>query len=105
VLGKLVGIFTFTAIAVRVGLAPMPGGVSHAKLAGVSLAAGIGFTVALFIASLAYPGHPELLDEAKIGILGGSLLAGVGGVVALRFTAPLRGDAAGARGDGPASVG
>ena len=93
VLGKLAGIFTFTAIAVRAKLAPMPGAVSHAKLAGVSLAAGIGFTVALFIASLAFPGHPELLDEAKVGILGGSLLAGVAGVLVLRLTAPLQGAA------------
>jgi NhaA family Na+:H+ antiporter len=90
VLGKLVGIYTFTAVAVRAGLAPMPGGVSHAKLAGVSLAAGIGFTVALFIAALAYPGHPELLDEAKVGILGGSLVAGLAGALLLRFTAPVR---------------
>ncbi len=89
VLGKLVGIFTFTTAAVRAGIAPTPGGVSRAKLAGVSLAAGIGFTVALFIASLAFPAHPELLDEAKVGILGGSLVAGVAGAVVLRFTAPL----------------
>ena len=94
VLGKLVGIFTFTAIAVRAKLAPMPGAVSHAKLAGVSLAAGIGFTVALFIASLAFPGHPEFLDEAKVGIMGGSLLAGVAGALVLRFTAPLKDTAA-----------
>ena len=76
---------TVTAIAVRTRLAPMPGGVSHAKLAGVSLSAGIGFTVALFIATLAYPGHPELLEEAKVGILGGSLLAGVAGAVWLPY--------------------
>jgi Na+:H+ antiporter, NhaA family len=94
VLGKLVGIFIFTAVAVRARLAPMPGAVTHAKLTGVSLAAGIGFTVALFIASLAFAGHPELLDEAKVGILAGSLLAGVAGVLVLRLTAPLRGAAA-----------
>ncbi len=48
-------------------------------------------TVALFIASLAFPGHPELLDEAKVGILSGSILAGVAGVLVLRLTAPLQG--------------
>jgi NhaA family Na+:H+ antiporter len=89
VLGKLAGIFSFTALAVRARLAPMPGGVSHAKLLGVSLVAGVGFTVALFIAGLAYPSHPELLDEAKVGILGGSLLAGVAGAVLLRLTPAL----------------
>ena len=89
VFGKLVGIFSFTAVAVRARLAPMPGGVSHAKLLGVSLVAGIGFTVALFIASLAYPGHPELLEQAKVGILGGSLAAGIAGALALTLTARL----------------
>ncbi len=89
VVGKLAGIFTFTALAVRTGLAPMPGGVSHVKLLGVSLVAGIGFTVALFIASLAFPGHAELLDQAKIGILGGSLIAGLAGALLLRLTSVL----------------
>ena len=91
VLGKLAGIFSFTALAVRAGLAPMPGGASYAKLLGVSLVAGIGFTVALFIATLAFPGRPELLDQAKVGILGGSLLAGIGGAILLRFTSLLGG--------------
>jgi Na+:H+ antiporter, NhaA family len=48
--------------------------------------AGIGFTVALFIAGLAFPGHPDLLDQAKVGILAGSLAAGVGGSILLRLT-------------------
>ena len=86
-LGKTVGIFAFTAAAVKAGVAPMPGSASGAKLLGVSIIAGIGFTVALFIAGLAYPGHPELLDEAKVGILAGSLAAGLIGSVFLRFTA------------------
>ncbi len=94
VVGKLVGIFSFTAVAVRARLAPMPGGASYGKLLGVALVAGIGFTVALFIATLAFPGHPELLEQAKVGILGGSLLAGIGGAAALRFTSLLRRPAA-----------
>jgi NhaA family Na+:H+ antiporter len=69
-LGKPIGIFGLTVLAVRLGLAPMPGGAGRVKLLGVSVIAGIGFTVALFIASLAYPGAPEMLDEAKMGILG-----------------------------------
>jgi Na+:H+ antiporter, NhaA family len=83
--GKQLGIFGLTLLAVRVGLAPMPGGASTAKLYGVSVIAGIGFTVALFIASLAYPNAPALLDEAKVGILLGSLAAGVCGFVILRL--------------------
>ena len=57
-----------------------------AKLPGVSTVAGIGFTVALFIAALAYPGAPDLLDEAKVRILAGSLVSGIVGAVVLRFT-------------------
>ncbi len=86
VAGKLTGVFTFTAAAVKLGVAPMPGRASWAKLLGVSITAGIGFTVALFIAALAYPQHPELLDQAKVGILAGSLVAGIAGAVALRLT-------------------
>ncbi|HSD20806.1 MAG TPA: Na+/H+ antiporter NhaA [Anaeromyxobacter sp.] len=84
--GKQLGIFAFTWVALRVGAAPMPGGASAAKLLGVATVAGIGFTVALFIAGLAYPASPDLLDEAKVGILAGSLVSGIVGAVILRFT-------------------
>jgi NhaA family Na+:H+ antiporter len=85
--GKQIGIFFFTLLAVRLGLAPMPGGASRGKLYGVAVIAGIGFTVALFIAGLAFP-DPRLLDQAKIGILLGSLASGVVGCLILRFSAP-----------------
>lgn len=84
-LGKLAGIFGFTAAAVKLGLAPLPKGADWAKLLGVSLVAGIGFTVALFIAGLAFAGSP-LLEEAKVGILAGSLAAGVAGALVLLGT-------------------
>lgn len=88
--GKQVGIFAFTAAAVKLGLSELPAGATWGKLFGVSVVAGIGFTVALFIAGLAFPGHPALLDEAKVGILAGSLAAGVVGALVLRATAPVR---------------
>jgi NhaA family Na+:H+ antiporter len=84
--GKLAGVFSFTAAAVSLRLAPMPGGASWGKLLGVSMVAGIGFTVALFIAGLAFPGDPRLLDEAKLGILVGSLVSGLAGAAVLRAT-------------------
>jgi NhaA family Na+:H+ antiporter len=87
--GKLAGVFAFTAAAVKLGLAPMPGGASWGKLVGVSFVTGIGFTVALFIAGLAFPGDAALLDEAKVGILAGSLAAGVIGALVLRATRPV----------------
>jgi Na+:H+ antiporter, NhaA family len=85
VIGKQLGIFGFTVLAVRLGLAPMPDNASSRKLYGVSVVAGIGFTVALFIAALAYGDAPEYLAEAKVGILFGSLVAGVIGFVVLRL--------------------
>jgi NhaA family Na+:H+ antiporter len=84
--GKQLGIFAATAAAVRLRVAPMPKGGSWAKLLGVSIVAGIGFTVALFIAGLAFPDDPRLLDEAKLGILVGSLASGIVGAALLRAT-------------------
>ena len=88
-IGKQVGIFLVTLGAVRIGLAPIPGNSSIAKLYGVSMVAGIGFTVALFIATLAFPGGGALLDQAKLGILLGSTFSGIFGLLALRMTAPV----------------
>jgi NhaA family Na+:H+ antiporter len=89
-IGKQVGIFGLTLLAVKLRMAPMPGGASRTKVFGVSVIAGIGFTVALFIAALAYPDAPHLLDQAKVGILLGSLAAGVVGFAILRLTPVLR---------------
>ncbi|HEY6004449.1 MAG TPA: Na+/H+ antiporter NhaA [Anaeromyxobacter sp.] len=88
-LGKQAGIFAFTVAAVAAGVARLPGGTTRAKLLGVSIVAGIGFTVALFIAGLAYPEEPRLLEEAKLGILAGSLVSGIVGAVLLRSTSPV----------------
>jgi NhaA family Na+:H+ antiporter len=87
--GKPAGIFTFTMVAVAAGGAALPRGASRAKLLGASVVAGIGFTVALFIAGLAYPHEPRLLDEAKLGIVAGSLASGIVGALVLRSTAAL----------------
>jgi len=87
--GKQAGIFAVSLAAVKLGLGRLPAGATWGKLFGVSVVAGIGFSVALFIAGLAFPGHPDLLDEAKVGILAGSLAAGVMGALVLRATRPL----------------
>jgi NhaA family Na+:H+ antiporter len=88
-LGKQVGIFTFALAASAAGVAPLPEGVRRVELYGVSIVGGIGFTVALFIAGLAFP-EPALLREAKLGILCGSLAAGVAGYAWLRVFAGTR---------------
>jgi Na+:H+ antiporter, NhaA family len=83
--GKQVGIFLFTWVAVKVGLAEMPGRARVLQLHGVAVVAGIGFTVALFVAGLAFANEPGLLTEAKLGILLGSVLSAVVGYLLLRF--------------------
>ncbi len=85
-IGKPLGITAAAAAAVRWRLAALPEGVSWTALHGCAWLGGIGFTMSLFIATLAFDGT-GLLDSAKIGILTGSILAGViGGVVVRRGT-------------------
>jgi NhaA family Na+:H+ antiporter len=83
VVGKVLGIMLASAIAVWTGVGRLPAGCGWRHMVGMSAVAGIGFTVSLFIAELAFEG-PELGAEAKVGIFAGSLLAGVIGYVVLR---------------------
>lgn len=76
VLGKPIGITLFSWLAVRLGLAAKPEGVAWRELHGVSWLGGIGFTMSLFIANLAFPGG-AMVDEAKVGILTASVFAAV----------------------------
>lgn len=82
--GKQVGITGFAWLAVRTRLAELPAGASWRQLHGVSVLAGIGFTMSLFIGQLAFPEHPELRAAAKVGVLAASSVAGVVGLVLLR---------------------
>ncbi len=75
-LGKALGISAFSWLAVTFRLADLPEGVSWPQLLASSWLAGIGFTMSLFVANLAFTG-PEALETAKIGIIGASLLAGL----------------------------
>jgi NhaA family Na+:H+ antiporter len=83
VLGKPLGITLFSWLAVRSGVADLPTGVSWRALHAVSWLGGIGFTMSLFVAGLAFP-DGSLVDEAKVGIFAASLAAGVGGWLFLR---------------------
>ncbi|WP_104023026.1 Na+/H+ antiporter NhaA [Gemmatirosa kalamazoonensis] len=83
VVGKPLGITLFSWLAVRARVAALPAGVTWGALTGVGFLGGIGFTMALFIAALAFPDSP-LLEAAKTGVLVASLGAGVTGVVLLR---------------------
>jgi NhaA family Na+:H+ antiporter len=83
VVGKPVGITLFAWLAVRIGVAVLPEQATWRSLHGVSWLGGIGFTMSLFIASLAF-GDAGLLDSAKVGILVASSIAGVAGWLMLR---------------------
>jgi NhaA family Na+:H+ antiporter len=86
VVGKTVGISAMTWLGVRLGIGRLPAGVGPRHVLGIAVVAGIGFTVALFIAGLAFDDVASQ-DQAKIGILIASVLAAVGGAGVL-LTAP-----------------
>ena len=92
VLGKFLGIFSFTWLSVRLRLAPMPYRATWKMIGAVSVLGGIGFTVSLFIANLSFPdaGHLEMLNASKLGILVGSLLSAVLGYLLLNILLPKR---------------
>lgn len=92
VAGKFMGIMLFSYLPVVLGWVKRPDIVTWPMIAGVSALGGIGFTVSLFIANLSFPLDTEanalLLNQAKLGILAGSLLSGVIGYLILSFSLP-----------------
>lgn len=90
VFGKTIGIFGAAWLTVRLGVARYPAGMTLTHLFGVAVTGGIGFTVAIFVANLAFDSG-AVVDIAKSGILLGSLVAAVAGYLVLRFGT--RGDA------------
>jgi len=85
VLGKPIGVLAFSMLVVRSGLAIRPPGLSWGAIAGGGLLAGIGFTMALFIADLAF--DENLLNSAKLGIFAASIVSAIAGVAVLIFAA------------------
>ena len=92
VVGKFLGILSFSWLTVKLGWAPMPAHSDWHIMSSIAMLGGIGFTVSLFIATLTFGGgdaHQQaLLDHAKLGILVGSILAGLIGFIWLHFTLP-----------------
>ena len=89
--GKPLGIMVAALISVKTGIAKLPRAVSWRSLMGYACLAGIGFTMSLFIAMLAFT-DSALVDAAKRGIIVGSVLAGVAGAVLLKLSPVLRDD-------------
>ena len=86
VVGKPLGVMALAFAAVKTGVAALPTGVTWRHVLGVSFLTGIGFTMSIFIATLAF-GEGALLDSAKLGILAASVVSGVLGAVVLSRTA------------------
>ncbi len=91
-IGKQIGVFGLSYGAVRLGLAKLPQGISWLQIYGLSFLTGIGFTMSLFIGTLAYD-DLEHATGVRLGVLLGSLVSGVGGYLLLRFSSspPARG--------------
>ncbi len=87
IMGKVIGIAGVSWIAIKLGLAKLPNGSTMSQLFGVSFLGGIGFTMSIFIADLAWEPGNELLLGAKTGILIASLVAGLVGFIWLRYIA------------------
>lgn len=89
--GKITGITLFTYLAVKLGISSLPTGCNMKHIIGVSFLGGIGFTMSIFITDLAFIQHPELIDISKLAILVASLIAGISGLLWLRFIASEQG--------------
>lgn len=92
VIGKFLGIFSFSWLTVKLRLAPMPAHASWSMMAAMAMLGGIGFTVSLFIATLSFnaavPEQAALLEHAKLGIVVGSVLSGLLAFVWLHLVLP-----------------
>ena len=87
VIGKQLGIFGACWLAVKAGWARLPEGVGFRHVYGLSCLAGIGFTMSLFIGNLAFV-DPQQIAAVKFGVLGGSLVSAITGIMVLRFASP-----------------
>lgn len=85
VLGNSIGISSIIFLARKIKLIEIPKEINNQQIVGVSFLAGIGFTMAIFIASLAFENSPIYIDSAKVGILIGSFISAIIGYLILRF--------------------
>ena len=92
VVGKFLGVFSFSWLAVRLGIVSLPAGATWKAFASVCVVCGIGFTVSMFIADLSYAGLDTegavLLGQAKLGVLLGSVISALLGCALLNKTLP-----------------
>lgn len=88
-IGKFCGVFSFTWLGIKLGIIQMPENATWSSLASICMLCGIGFTVSMFMASLSYPSaHVDLLNDAKLGILCGTIASAIVGCIMLHLTLP-----------------
>ncbi len=87
ILGKVIGIAGVSYLAIKFGIAKLPKNSTMSQIFGVAFLGGIGFTMSIFVADLAFVGNDTLIFQAKIGILAASLFSGVFGYLWLRYIA------------------
>ena len=87
ILGKVIGIAGVAFVAIKLGIAKLPENSSMSQIFGVAFLGGIGFTMSIFVADLAFLGNDTLIFQAKIAILSASLFSGIFGYMWLRFVA------------------
>jgi NhaA family Na+:H+ antiporter len=94
VVGKPLGVLLASWAVIKLGLASLPQHGTWRQLVGIACLCGIGFTMSLFVAGLAFPGQGKLLDAAKLGILAASIVSGFAGAVVLAsaLAKPRRGE-------------
>jgi NhaA family Na+:H+ antiporter len=85
ILGNCIGVMAFSFLGIKLKIAALPEGVTYWQILGIAVLAGVGFTMSIFIANLAFLDNPQLVDSAKIGILIGSAIAGILGYIILRL--------------------
>ncbi|MGL5958086.1 MAG: Na+/H+ antiporter NhaA, partial [Phocaeicola sp.] len=88
VIGKFIGIYLFTWVAVKLNFASVPLGMNWRNLSGIALLGGVGFTVSLFISDLSFGSSVLLLNQAKLGVLGGTAIATILAYGVLHMTLP-----------------
>ena len=85
--GKFLGVVGFCWAATKFGIAALPAGINWRQIAGVGCLAGVGFTMSLFITTLAFE-DAAFVDNAKLGIFAASIISGVAGYIVLRIASP-----------------
>lgn len=83
--GKGLGITLFSFLGIKLKIAALPEGINYGQIIGVAILAGVGFTMSIFVANLAFIGNPVFIDSSKVGILIGSVVSGIVGFIILRW--------------------